>query len=82
MALMSHPHPTALVAMRMPLPLELRILEAEHAVEAAEHLSQIAGRRLDSHPSEATLRSARWAHEDLRDALDRLEELRAEVRGA
>lgn len=70
----------ALVALPIPasaMPTELRILEAQAAVEAAEQIAAMRGRDLDANPSEQTLRLARWAGEDLRDALDALDALRA-----
>lgn len=73
-------HQAALVALPIPasaLPTELRILEAQAAVEAAEQIAAMRGRDLDANPSEQALRLARWAGEDLRDALDTLDALRA-----
>lgn len=78
----AHPHPSALVAMPVVasvLPLELRLLEAESAVEAAESVWAMRARELEARPSAQTLRLARWAGEDLRDAQDALEALRTEV---
>lgn len=80
--MLAHPHASALVALPIPstaLPLELRLLEAESAVEAAEQVWAMRARDLDARPSEQTLRLARWAGEDLRDAQDALEALRAEA---
>lgn len=83
MALHLLPHTDAIVALHAPvasLPLELQVLEAESAVEAAETVWRMRARDLDVAPSERTLRMARWAGEALRDAHDELERLRAHVR--
>lgn len=83
MALHLSPHSEALVSLPAPaalLPLELRILDAEASVEAAETVWRMRARDLESRPSEQALRLARWAAEDLRDAQDALETLRAEAR--
>ena len=80
--MLAHPHASALVAMPVAssaLPIELRLLEAESAVEAAEQVWAMRARDLDARPSEQALRLARWAGEDLRDAQDALEALRAEA---
>lgn len=72
-------HPSALVATAVSssaLPLELQLLEAESAVEAARAIWVRRGNELDARPSAEALRYARWAGEDLRDAEDRLEALR------
>lgn len=75
-------HSDALVSTLVPvsaLPLELRLLDAESAHEAAEAVWVMRGRDLDARPCEETLRLARWAAEDFRDARERLESLRLEV---
>lgn len=77
-----YPSTEALVAFRVPasaLPIELRIVEAESALEAAERVAAMRGRDLDAAPSEQALRLARWAFEELRDAREHLEALRAEA---
>lgn len=80
--MLAHPHSSALVAMPIPssaMPIAPRLLEAESAVEAAEQIWAMRARDLDAQPSEQALRLARWAGEDLRDAQDALEALRAEA---
>lgn len=75
-------HPEALVSTQVPstaLPLELRIFDAESAVEAARAIWVRRGSELDARPSATALRLAQWAGEDLRDAEDALESLRAEA---
>lgn len=79
----SLPHVDALVAMRVPvaaLPLDLQILDAEAAVEASECIWRMRARDLDASPSAETLRRARWASADLRDAQQELERLQAHAR--
>lgn len=85
MALHSTLHADALVSVRVPvaaLPLDLQILDAEAAVEAAETVWAMRARDLDAAPSEQALRMARWAGEALRDARDDLERLQAHARAA
>ena len=74
---------SALVALpisaEMP-PLELRIFEAESAVEAATTVWAMRARDLEAQPTEQALRLARWAGEGLREAQDALEALHKEAR--
>ena len=81
--MLAHPHPAALVAMPIlsaALPLELRVLEAESAVEAAEQVWAMRARDLESMPSERAFRLAKWAGLALRDATDEHERLLAHLR--
>lgn len=80
--MLAYPHTSALVAMPLPasaLPLELRLLEAESALEAAQVIWVRRARDLDAKPSPDALRLAQWACEDLRDAQDDVDALRAEA---
>jgi hypothetical protein len=83
MALHFFPSTEALASMPVQvaaLPLDLRILDASASVEAAETVWAMRARDLEARPSEQALRLARWAGEELREALDALEALRAEAR--
>lgn len=82
MALMYYPAESALVRLPLPhaaLPLDLRILEAASALEAAEVVWRMRAREFDAHPSAVARERAEWAAADVRDAADALEALRAEV---
>lgn len=82
MALMSYPTDGALVRTPVPdamLPLDLRVLDAESTVEAAEAIWRMRSREFDARPSAEARRRAGWAAEDLREAGDALASLRAEM---
>lgn len=81
MALYAFPHSDALVGLLTgSLPLELQVLEAEHAVEAAETVWRMRARDLEAAPSAHALRQARWAGLAPKDATDELERLQAHLR--